>query len=61
MLDEPVEGTTNRHQAGEFLGVDISNAARQSSMLDIVPLRDALLLEPRIERIDIREAGHRLP
>ena len=61
MLDEAVEGPPQRHQAGNLGGMRISNGPGQNAMLDLAPLRDAMRLEPGIERIDIREGRHHLP
>ena len=39
----------------------IRDGAGQHTVLDLLPLFDAALLEPAIERVQIREAGQRLP
>lgn len=61
VVDEAVEGPAWRHQAGHLAGPDIGDRARQATMRDMPPLRDAALLEPGIERVQIGEAGQRLP
>ena len=53
---EAVEGAPHRHQAGNFTGVYISDRTRKSPMLDLLPLRDALLLKPGVQGIQIRKA-----
>jgi hypothetical protein len=61
VLVEAVEGPPQRHRAADLGGMHIGHGARQATMLDIAPLRDALLLEPDVERIDVREARQSLP
>ena len=61
VLDEAVERTTQRHQAGDLLGLRVGDRAGQDAMLDLAPLLDAALLEPGVERVQIGEAGQRLP
>ena len=61
VLDEAVERTARRHQAGNFVGVHISDGAGQDAMLDMLPLRDAALFQPRVQGINVGEAWHRLP
>ena len=39
----------------------LGNCAGQDTMLDISPLRDAALLEPDVQGIEVRKAWHRLP
>lgn len=58
MLDEAIKRSSQRHQAGDLIGVNIGNGARQRAMLDLAPLLDTLRLKPRIQRILIGEAGY---
>ena len=61
VFDEAVEGPPQRHQARDLGGMHIGNGAGQHTVRNLFPLRDALLLKPGIERIDVREGGHCLP
>src|ERR1700712_4506341 len=61
VLDKAIEGSPQRHQAGNLGGMRVSNGAGQDAMLDLPPLGDALLLEPGVQGIDVGEAGYRLP
>ena len=56
LLDEAVERTAQRHQAGNLLGLRVGDRAGQDAMLDLAPLFDAALLEPGVERVQVREA-----
>lgn len=55
VLDEAVEGPPQRHQAGNLAGMRIGDSAGQNAMHDLPPLLDTALLEPGIERIDVRK------
>ena len=59
VFDKAVEDTALRHQAGDFLGMHISQGARQATVLDMPPLRNAMFLQPGVQGIDIGEAGPR--
>ena len=61
MLDEAVERSARRHQAGDLLGLRVGDRTGQPAMRDLAPLLDATLLEPCVERRQVREAGQRLP
>jgi hypothetical protein len=41
--------------------MDIGNGAGQHAVLDFFPLRDTWFFKPYIQRVEIGEAGHRLP
>ena len=41
--------------------MNVGDGTGQSAMLDLAPLRDALVLEPGVERMDVREAWQPLP
>jgi len=48
VFDEAVKGAPQRHKAAYLSGMNIGDAAGQSAMLDLAPLRDALFLEPGV-------------
>ena len=61
VLDKTVKGPPQWHQAVHLRGMNVGHGAGQAAMLDLTPLRDALFLEPGVERMDIREARQPLP
>ena len=61
MLDEAVERAAQRHQAGDFVLPGIGEGAAERSMGDLAPGGDAACLEPGVQRVEIGEAGRRLP
>jgi hypothetical protein len=61
MFDEAVEDTALRHQTADFVGMHIGHGTRQTAVLDMPPLRDAMFLQPDVQGIDIGEVRHWLP
>ena len=61
LLDEAVEGRRQRHQRGLLLGPDVGEAPGQTAMRVLPPKLQASLLEPGIQRGEVREVRYRLP
>ena len=57
LFNKAIEGPPQCHQAPDLAGMHIGDTAWKAAMHDLAPLCDALLFEPGVQAIEVREAG----